>query len=166
VKPARYLLVVCLLGVTSCSAYTTTIDPPCNYSHYYSEPALELTREWQTALGQAGIKTLKASVEESGETCVNSKTGEITSYSPRQDTFFATLSVESLEDYEMLGNLSGELLDLVDAVSHEKTPNAYISFTFVAGDKSLALPVYFLDDAKIKVKGLSGTELFKALTGL
>ena len=71
-----------------------------------------------------------------------------------------------MEDYERLGNLSGELLDLAEAVSRDKTPHAYISFTFVTEDKTLTVPVYFLDDARIKVKGLSGAELFKALTGL
>ena len=100
-----------------------------------------------------------------GENCIDSQ-GNNVRFLAMETDFYVSLEVNELEDQQVLGELTGQVLDVIAEFPTDETPgpqSGYVGITFVTHGNELRMR-FSQTDAKAAIEnGLQGEELFNAL---
>lgn len=106
-----------------------------------------------------------ARAEGYGENCVAAD-GSIVSFAAMETDFYVTLAVTGLSDEAALGQYLEKIVVIIKQVPSDQTgPNpGYIGVTFKAGEQLQNLWFTQVQAAAAQAQGLTGADLYKALS--
>lgn len=167
VKNAMILLPLVLL-VACGGAPTPTATPPATDCHWnWNRQSLtELSEQVQVALNAAGIPGATAYATAYGEDCIDPETNTVRDFVAMETDFYVTLPVGDLADLDALGNLTAEVLAVLDGFPPDSTPGpqpGYIGITFVVGEEELNFRFTVEQAADARKRGLTGADLLEPL---
>jgi hypothetical protein len=149
---------------------TITVEPSQNDQSvdcafiWAKKPLPNLSESFDQTLKEA-LPNAGGYAEAYGENCVT-ETGEIARFLAMETDFHITLSVEDLEDQQMLGNLIEDVMTVLSAFPTEDIPGpqpGYIGLTFETPNDSIRLWIMRTDIEAALERGLQGEKLFTTL---
>jgi hypothetical protein len=103
-----------------------------------------------------------------GEDCIPNEAGVSGYFAVMETDFRVTAQVDNLEDEEALGNLTAQILAVLDQIPPEDIPGPqsdYITLTFVVGEAQRDLRFTVTQADAALEQGLTGAALFQTLNG-
>jgi hypothetical protein len=153
---------------STASASITGTPPtraPC-YFNWATQDLPELTAEVQAAMDEVGLANVTASAYAYGENCYAYDTNEVVYFATMETDFRVIAQVDDLEDTEALGNLTADILAVLNEFPPDETPGpmaGQITITFVKGDEQVVLPVSVEVASQVVEQGITGAGLWVAL---
>jgi hypothetical protein len=154
---------------------TPTLEPtesvtedylPC--ANQWATQALpEISDKLLQAFKDSGLNDIKVRAEAYGENCVDSGSGKVRSFSTLETDFRISLPVTDLADQQALGAAIEQILPILDQFPVGSVPGpqpGYIGIGFTHGNGTLNLWFMRIDAAAARMKGLTGADLFRALS--
>lgn len=142
-----------------------TLEPGC-YFNWGTQELPELTAQIQSSVDAARLENVTVRASAFGENCYTFDTDEVDYFAAMQTDFHVTAQVENLDDETALGDLTAQILVILNAIPAEDKSgpmSGQIILTFVQGDQQIVLPVSVQQTAEIMEQGLSGAALWAAL---
>jgi hypothetical protein len=159
-----------LTGVPVTAPAPETDTPPQDDSStecgfvWARESLPELSQEFDAALKEA-LPQASGYAEAYGENCITNQ-GEVVRFLAMETDFYATLTVENLEDKQALGKFAEQVLSVLAGFPVGSTPGpqpGYVGITFQSPGDELRLWFTRRDAEAALENGLRGEELFNAL---
>jgi hypothetical protein len=138
---------------------------PCSFN-WATKDVPELTAEIQSAIDDAGLESVTVIASAYGENCYANDTNEVQYFATMQTNFHITVVVDALEDEEVLGNLTAQILTVLNQIPPEDIPGPQpgnITLAFVAGDAQRKLYFSITQADTALEQGLTGAALFHQL---
>ena len=148
------------------SATNAPTNPQNCYFNWATQPLPELTAQVQAAINAAGLTGIIATAEAYGENCYDYQTDKPVSFTAMETDFRLSVPMDTLNDYEKLGNLLEKILTVLDGFPTEMTPGlqpGYVGVTFFSEIDELHVWFHIEDGESARALGLHGTALFEEL---
>jgi len=160
-----------LLGPTAtASPQASLTDTPPSYEEcgwtWSTRPLPELTDQLQAALDAAGIPGATARAYAFGENCLD-QSGTVKRFARMENDFDIQLEVADLQDLDALGDLTEQVLAVLEALPPESDPPPQpgrIGLKFSTRDTD-GVWLYFMEEEleAARGRGLTGRALLEAL---
>ncbi len=157
------------LPATVALAIPTPTPTPLAYEQcgwqWATQPLPQLSDALQTALRENGLPEASAYAEAYGENCIDG-TGKVNRFAALQTDFHVTLDAQNLNDAQELGKLLEQALAVLARFPPDQTPGpqpGYIGITYTNGSEAFRLWFNQTRLNELRVKGLSGADLFNVL---
>ena len=150
------------------STGTPPTAAPC-YFNWATQDLPELSAEVQAAIEDAGLEDMTVIASAYGENCYANDTNEVQYFAAMQTDFRVTAQVDDLEDTEALGNLTADILAVLNEFPPDETPGllpGQITLTFMKGSEQIVLPVSMKVVAQMVEQGMRGAQLWVALNDI
>jgi hypothetical protein len=154
-----------LVLTTTFAAQPTAIYQQCSW-RWATQPLPELSAQIQADIDAAGLTNVTVSAAAFGEDCIPYETNVSGYFATMETDFSVTAQVDNLEDEEALGNLTAQILAVLDQIPPEdiRGPQpGYITLAFVAGDAQRNLRFSVTQADAALEQGLTGAALFQQL---
>jgi hypothetical protein len=158
-----------LTRAASTPSPTITGTPPTRapcYFNWATQDLPELTAEVQAAMDEVGLENVTAGAYAYGENCYAYDSNEVVYFATMETDFRVNAQVDDLADTEALGDLTADILAVLNEFPPDETPGpmaGQITLTFVKGDEQVALLVSVEVAAQVVEQGIRGGGLWVVL---